>query len=428
MAETAQTTRPGHQTVDRLTLLFGAWVLTRLLLVVLTRAHDWYPFQDDPFDLATFPGWGHAFATGQGPVPLRDAPWEYPFGAAAVVALPALVPGAPYVLGFVALMLAGDVAVLLALARFGARHGRLTGAWLWCAAVPLLGPVALARYDVLPALTATAALVVSATSPLLAGALLGLGGTLKVWPLLLLPLLAVLPRGRRAVMGAVASTGLLAAAAVRLGYGPHLLSFLTYQRDRGIEIESVAAVPLLLARLGGSTQVQASFGFGSYQVDGPYAGLLGTVTSLGLLAVLLGTGFLLWRAHRRRSLDLDAVTSMAAFGVAGLLVFDKVLSAQYPLWLVGLVAVGASTRRAPLRTTIPLVCLLLVLTQLVYPLLIDDLVAMQPRGVLVLTARALCLVALTVQLGILASRTCSRLPPTPSEDEVPVHEQQPEHP
>ena len=59
--------------------------------------------------------------------------------------------------------------------HFGQRIGcRLGGAWLWCAAVPLLGPVAVARYDVIPTLAAVAGLGLAPAMPFVSGLVLAL--------------------------------------------------------------------------------------------------------------------------------------------------------------------------------------------------------------------------------------------------------------
>ncbi len=135
---------------SRLALLVAAFTLSRFVVLVLTRARELYPYQDDVLEISVFAGWGAAFADGTEGVPLRDGPGEYPAGAAAVIIAPALLRGAPYVLNFVGQLLLWDVALLLVLALFGLRRGSLAGAWLWVAVVPLRGPVALARFEVVP--------------------------------------------------------------------------------------------------------------------------------------------------------------------------------------------------------------------------------------------------------------------------------------
>lgn len=165
----------------RVLVLVGLWLLTRALVLVGTRATGLYPYQDDPANVEGFAVWGRAFTGEGGDVPLRDVPWEYPFGAVPVVALPALLRGAPYALAFVAEMVLVDAALLLLLLRRGTRPGgSLAGAAWWVLAVPLLGPVALTRFDVVPSVLAAAGLLAVPGAPLLAGALLGLGTVVKL--------------------------------------------------------------------------------------------------------------------------------------------------------------------------------------------------------------------------------------------------------
>ena len=407
--------------------LVAAFALTRFLVLVVTRARELYPFQDDPLEISAFAAWGAAFA-GTGPggdVPLRDGPWEYPAGAAAVVVLPALLRGAPYVLGFVGQMLLWDVAVLLVLALVGLRRGSLLGAWSWVAVVPLLGPVALARFDVVPTALAIGGLAAAAVAPVLAGALLASGAVVKLWPALLLPLVLLLHRGQARVLAGGAAVGAVVLLAVgRYGGSTQLLSFLSYQRDRGLEVESVPALPLMLARAYGDDRMQVGFGFGSYQVDGPWAPAMLGVGTAGLVAVLLGVAALAWRA---RGTDPGrTVPVLAVVLMAGVLVFDKVLSAQYPLWLAGLVCLSLCRPDSPLRATLAPLAGLLVLTQLVYPLSIQTLtLTTEPLPVLLLAARDVLLVVVLV----IAARAAWRLGSAPrrSEQRVGADEHRRQH-
>lgn len=403
--------------VLRLVVLVAGFAATRLLVLVATRARELYPYQDDPLEISVFAGWGAAFADGAEGVPLRDGPWEYPAGAAAVLLAPALLRGAPYVLGFVGQMVLWDLAVLLVLAVVGLRRGSLAGAWLWVAVVPLLGSVALARFDVVPTALAVGGLAAAPAAPLLAGVLLGSGAAIKLWPALLVPLVLLLHRGRVRVLAGVAAVGALVLAAVA-AYGGRasVLSFLTYQRDRGLQVESLPALPLMAARAWGDERNAIGFAFGSSQVDGPWAPAMLRLASLGLVLTVLATAALAVRAHRRRAdADVAAVT-LAVLLMTGFLVFNKVLSAQYPLWLAGLVCLALCRPRSPLRTTIAPLCGVLLLTQLLYPLSISTFVTTPDRGPVTV---ALLRAALLLVVLALAARACWRLG---SEQRVGGHE------
>lgn len=417
----------------QLALLIGGWALTRFVVLVVTLAREsLYPSQENAFEMVLHEAWGPAFARGEGVVPLRDGPWEYPAGAAAIIAFPALLRGAPYVVGFVGVQVLVDLAMLLLLAGWGLRRGSLAGAWFWIAAVPLLGPVVFGRFDLVPTVFAAGGLVAAAgAAPLTAGVLLATGAVVKLWPALLVPIVLALHRGGvRVVLGGLAVGLAVLALVARYADLDHLLSFLTYQQDRGLEIESVLALPLMAQRLSGGTEVTVGFGFGSFQVDGPMAQTLLRIGDVGLVAVLVLVAALTWRVRRAaRTPDTDraqATVVLAVVLVAGFLIFNKVLSPQYPVWLMGLVALALCWPRSPLRDTVLPLAGALVLTQLVYPISFKDLLDGAAEPVRLLAARDLLLVVVFAQ-ATWAAWTLGR--PTPaSEEEVPAHVEDREQP
>jgi hypothetical protein len=390
--------------VLRVVWLVVAYAVTRFLVLVATRARELYPYQDDPLEMSVFAGWGAAFADGAPGVPLRDGPWEYPAGAAAVIVAPALLRGAPYVLGFVGHMALWDLALLLVLVVVGLRRGSLAGAWLWVAVVPLLGPVALARFDVVPTALAVGGLAAGGGAPLLAGVLLGSGAVIKLWPALLVPLVLLLQRGRAKVLAGSVAVGVLVLGAVA-AYGGlgQLLSFLSYQRDRGLQTESLPALPLMTARAQGDQRMTTGFAFGATEVYGPWSPTMLRIGSVGIVLVLITVAALALRARRRRADPELAVVTLSVLLMSGILVFDKVLSAQYPLWLAGLVCLALCRPGSPLRVVVAPVLGVLVLTQLLYPLSIQTLVNTPDRyPVLLLQARAVLLVVVVA----LAAQAC----------------------
>jgi uncharacterized membrane protein len=120
-------------------------------------------------------------------------------------------------------------------------------------------PLVAWRYDIAAvALTVGAVALVVARRPGSAGVLLALGALMKIFPAAIVPVLLawLLVRGERA--GAVrlgsgfVATGLVVAAAVVAIVGPEAaLSFVTYQNDRLVQVESVAASAALGHLLAG---------------------------------------------------------------------------------------------------------------------------------------------------------------------------------
>jgi hypothetical protein len=243
---------------------------------------------------------------------------------------------------FVASTLLADAiftAVLWRAREPGARHA----AWFWIAFVPLLGPVALFRFDVFPSILTAVALMRLASAPRVAGAMLGFAAAIKAWPALVLPSAMRPPRSRRGVLwafGLVAGVACLvtvAAAGLR-----RLVSPLTWQSARGLQIESLAATPLMVARrVGAVDRWPIRMHFYAWQLTGPgtrLALLASTVFQIGAVVVVTWLYVRLYRA--RGAVSADALRWSALASVLVFVVVNKTLSPQYLLWVAALVAVA----------------------------------------------------------------------------------------
>ncbi|MFF4648957.1 glycosyltransferase 87 family protein [Streptomyces sp. NPDC001380] len=381
-----------------------SFVATRVLVVLMCLGVWRISDLDVTTDVSViYHGWYEVLRTGT--FPLDDVTWQYPPGAALVILAPGLLPWS-YLTSFMVLAGAFDALAMLLLVRAGVRgRRRYAGAWLWVVAVPLLGPTVYARYDIVVTAVAVAGLLAAARRPRLGGALLGLGGLLKVWPLL-----AVLgtPRGRRtrrtwtAAAAAAAGLGFLLAAAMNGAF-----RFLAFQRDRGVEVESLGALPVHWARLAGRWQGEVALNYGSVEFLGPWVHTIGRI-SLG--ATALGFGWLLlWRLRAR---ERRAATPYDA-ALAALLVFtvtSRVVSPQYLVWLIGLAAVCLTARGTTQRPVAVLILLASGLTVLEFPVMFGPVVTSSPSGVALLTARNLLLLAATVLSCARLWRSTARRP------------------
>ncbi|WP_226962622.1 MULTISPECIES: glycosyltransferase 87 family protein [unclassified Streptomyces] len=317
----------------------------------------------------------------QGVLPADETAWQYPPGAVLVLLAPGAVPGLTYFQAFVALTLAADAAVALALAR--ARGGDCAaGAWYWTCALPLLLHLPLARYDVLvTALTVGGLLAVRAGPARLGGALVGLGALVKGWPLVAL---VGTPRGRvtRQSWGSMLATAAVGAAALLLLF-PQALGFLRHQGGRGVQVESVGGTLLSVAHLAGWPG-RVVYRYGAFEFTGPY-----TAVVAGASLVLTGAALvwlLLWRI---RSLHWSAATPADAALMAVLLVTvtSRVLSPQYLVWLLGLAALCLTSRATTQRAVAVLLLPAAALTALVYPVLYLQVLTVTPLGCALLVAR-----------------------------------------
>lgn len=367
--------------------LFAVWGLTRTALLLCVLKAVTYPGPDVTVDVSViYQGWHDVLRTGT--YPLDDVTWQYPPAAALAVLAPGLVPDLGYTPAFFVLVALCDLLVLGLLLR--ARRGASRrGAWVWVAGVPLLGPTAYARYDLMVTAVAVGALVAGVRRPRVMGALAGLGALMKVWPLLVL---LGTPRGRPTRRSWSTAAAAVAVPAVALAAAvPGALAFLTSQRDRGTEIESLGALVFHVARHHGWPG-QVLLNYGSVEFLGPYVPL---VSGLALALSLAAFGWLaVWRVRARRF--TSATPSEAAF--TAVLLFtttSRVISPQYMVWLVGLAAVCLLHPGSRMIRPAVLVLAATAVTQLEFPLWFAHVVASDPLGIALLVLRNGLLVAAT---------------------------------
>ena len=236
--------------------------------------------------------------------------------------------------------------------------------------------------------------------PALSGISTALGLTVKVWPALML---FVLPRRSltRGVLAFIATTVVVLGGFAMLT--DNSLSFLANQQARGLQVESVGALPYEVFTLFGG-QVAFGLKYGSIQVlmqGTEAAGLIMTVTGLALFALL---------AWARLSGRLESVpagdVALAVMLVA--VATSRVYSPQFNVWLVGLAAVAMIDAASRLRRVVAIVIVVSVLTQIVYPWSATQLVTGEPVAVIAQAARIVGLLTAVV-LALLAVLRTPRL-------------------
>jgi hypothetical protein len=280
--------------------------------------------------------------------------------------------------------------MLTSQARRTARRG---GTRLWALLPLVVGPLLLARFDVVPTAFAVAA-VLMAARPVASGALAATGAWVKVWPLLVLAALRRrdLPRG---VAGALTASAVIAGVLVVTSEDP--LSFLGGQRDRGLQIESLAAWPFLIARLFGAP-VEVVYRYGAHEVDASGVDMVAR-SVIVLTLVLLGVVAV---QRLRGALDAVSGADVALATVLFTVATSRVFSGQYFIWLLALAAVTLGDPTSRMRRTTVLLIAAGLATHLVYPWLYSALLDGNPVAVAVQTLRVGLTVAATVcALGVL---------------------------
>lgn len=411
-------------TLPRRPAAWGALITVAAWAVTLTIR----PWSDERVNDFGYLG-AAARALLHGQLPYSRLAFEYPPLAAPLVALPGIGGTGydQYRLGLAALTLACALAVVWGCARLARATGGDERIAIVAAALSplLLGAVVRGHFDgAAVALLAWALVALVEGRTALGLALLGAGAMTKVFPLAAAPVaLAWLgARGRTAVLRpAVALAGVLAAgAAVAVALSPSgALHALRYHFDRPPQLESTPAVAALVF---GSGHASVVWSFGSHGVSGHAARLVaGALGAVGLAVV----GLFAARARARgdaRALVLGALASVAAFAA-----FGKVLSPQFAVWLVPLLALALAWRELRLAA----VCALAMgLTFAEFPFRYYDLVAQRPGAVALVAVRDAAVVGVVAAAGwaLRARAVASAGPVTPAPPPAAARSRSPARP
>jgi uncharacterized membrane protein len=346
---------------------------------------------------SVFQSYGDRVLAGQ--IPYRDFSLEYPPGALPAFVVPSLGPARDYDAWFMGFELAGGLAcvwlVALGLARLGAPDVRLYGGVAFAALVPLaLGPLTLHRYDLWAAALCTAGVAaLAAGRERLGFAALGAGAAAKIFPVVLVPLAYLYVRrrsGERAARAGLAAFVAVTVAVVGpfLAIAPGGVRFsLARQTGRALQLETLGSSVLLAVHAA----PRPTFGSGSWNLEG---GLPDAFAALQTVAQLAAVA-LVWLAFARSRRGAEELVLASAAAVAAWIAFGKVLSPQFLLWLVPLVALALRRRTLPVAAGLVAA---LGLTRSVYPDRYDALVGLESTPIALLVARNAILVALAVAL------------------------------
>ena len=284
-----------------------------------------------------------AKAIKDGDLPYRDQQIEYPPLSVPVLIAPAYLDDSTqgFIDGFMWEMLAFDLAiiVLIALALPGETSRVLSALGIYTVGLLTLsgvvlsrslidfGPLALDRFDLVPALFVLAAVLARDRGRSAAwSGLLSIGVAVKAFPLLLYPALLRGERNLRRVIVAGAIPLLLCAGAV-IVMGDEFGSAITYHTERTLQVESLGASAFEVAHVLGASGIATGVGHGGFEISASGA------TAARWISVVLGAAgyiWLVWAGWRSRATNLELVCALLAV----LVVFAPVLSPQFLLWLL----------------------------------------------------------------------------------------------
>ena len=358
-------------------------------------------------DLSLYDYWAYQVDNGTGVYGLATE-WVYP----ALAFVPIWIAGAinivSYEISWLVLVFALNTAAVLLMVR-PASNGKLFSgtyaSWAFIAALFLLGPVAVSRIDSVSAALAIFGLVaISRKSTGLAAALFTVAGWIKIWPIALFAALvaAFQNRVKAFVVATLISAGVIAVGLV--AGGTKVLSFVSQQQERGIQIEAVMATPWMWLAKFGSANLFFDDVVLTNQVSGAFVQELASISNYLLFGALGITFFLAIRAVRAGRDRTQVFVLAALTGVLDLIVFNKVGSPQFMIWLavvlVALVYFGINKSKLALVIG----AAILLLTQLVYPIFYVELLGLETLPLGLLTLRNLLLVALLIWANVQLSK------------------------
>jgi hypothetical protein len=354
------------------------------------------------------------------PWPYRDIPIEYQPGALLTISLPALLASdfeeyrfwLSAWLGFLYLF---NLFMGIHLVTGGAPLATQMNRMLWGSLgfLLLLGGIVTSRFDLAVVTCVLVAILIfvhafqqkgnrACYGMALFGFVTALGVLTKIVPgLVMISALLVLlvaqkesPRWANAV-AAVTGIGvglIVLNAGFYAVFGPGYLESFTYHMDRGIQVESVYAGFLLLARMAGYA-VTHDVSYGSSNVVSPLTDAIKFISPVLFFAIAAIITWRVWKTPWPENETKDSgsrvASQMILLTLILLLTFmltNKVFSPQYMIWIGPLMAVLISVH-PNLWKIGGLFLLASMLTQVLFPHLYDFLNAFHPAMVILLNVR-----------------------------------------
>lgn len=379
------------------------WFASRIPLYLMTTGHLWSWYGRRSIgDIIVYTRWVDG-ALKHGALPFGDNSWQYPPLVGPLLLLPKVLPGSDYQGQFVRLAFIADAIVILVLLLTARRRDSWLGPWFWILSVPFLGPLIYGRFDVFSAMPVVAALAILGRGvPVpgvqngrkqlngrrwIAGSLIGIGTAIKIWPGLTIFGLPRTKRGWQTIATAVSAA--VAVTVVCMLSFRNGSWFLHTQGHRGIEVESIWAVPFLLAKRAGVWHGRIHGHYGSLEVLGTGSALAGKVAIASTVLVFALLAWWWWRKQWRPAVVADATLVATLL----MIVTSRVISPQYLIWLLATAAFCLLSKDTSQRRSALLILVSLPVTQWIFPYNFTLLIHFHISTILALTVRDALLIA-----------------------------------
>lgn len=376
-------------------ILFGALIAQLTLIWLGTASGD--PFGDVRY---TYDAWVNGMLDNHQLLGLNQ-PWVYPFLAEIPLWLAHFAWPADYMTGWFMICVNLNMLLIAYLLGWGKFTERFKAAWFLIGCIFLCGPVALGRLEVFSlALTVFAAISFLTERESSSIQLFNAATWIKVSPLAALATgFVVTQKKRKFVLNLVIGTVVILAIGILLGGNlKSMFSFVGMQSGRGVQIESSVAVIWLMQILLGipGPKIYYDSKILTFQVSGfgvtEIANLM-TLVQFGALAITIWLGV---RAKRNNADRNSLFAWMFLTSTLDLLVFNKVGSPQYELWVVGAAVFGILAGTKNWRFVSIVTLITSGLSWLIFPIYYGDLLDGKPLGVGLLILRNLLVIAILV--------------------------------
>jgi uncharacterized membrane protein len=398
--------RAGSLSPDRQrTVLAVAAATVGFVIAWFLVHHGWYAL-DRQWDTREYAKYANNIV-GRGLFPYKDFSVEYPPLSLPIFILPRLLAGhsfSGYMTVFELMMatcgvIAAGLSALVLAAQRVSTPQLVCGVALIALSPLLLGAVLLSRYDLFPTMLTIAALAaLYFDRKRSAFVLLALGTAAKAYPIVIVPiaLMYVWRRdGRRTALWCLA----VFAAVVLVCFLPFAIIApkglwwaIHGQENRPLQLESVGAALFLAAHQLIGLHLSYYFTHSSDNLDGhvpmAFAGVMSILQLVSLVVV--------WLLYAAGPDTRARLLASSAAAVCAFIVFDRVLSPQYLIWLAPMVAVVRGRRGL---AAVALLACAMSMTQIYYPLHFDPLKTFEPLESWTVVSRDLLLCSLFVTLA-----------------------------
>jgi hypothetical protein len=380
-------------TKKRITIiaLFAAFLLLRIPAFTLVD-HNWS-------DINLYKMLSDRILAGQ--TPYVDFQLEYPPLALIFFAIPGLISSItgnfdiPYRL----LMMLFDIGCLILIGKIAKRltpsHGKTVVfaqiSYLIFSAISF--QVLYDRFDIAVAFLILLSIYLAiAGNWLWAYVVVILGAFTKLFPIILLPLVAIYQYRRSRMadiirdLGIALVTGIILLIVSIAIFGDWWGYMLDYHGKRGIQIESLYSSIAMLANFAG---VQAAVGheYGAFQISNPFTGFMTKVSMILMGCSILAVYCIFARDTKRSARDNGHFIIASMLALISFALFNKVLSPQFFLWLFPLAAIVLAT--IPYKALWGIFWLIIaVLTTLIFPYYYRSLVALEGTTTLLIIRNA----------------------------------------